>query len=84
MSMRRTSLLLDEKLLAEATRLSGERTHSRTVGRALEDYVRRIKAGRILELADSGLWKDDLARVRADRPVRKPRRSPVRGSRVPR
>ena len=33
----------------EATRLSGERTYSRAVERALKDVVRRAKARRILE-----------------------------------
>ena len=50
--MKRTNLVLDENLLEEATRLAGERTYSRTVERALEDFVRRIRAGRILELAN--------------------------------
>ena len=52
-----TNLVLDEGLLEEATRLSGERTYSRTVERALEEFVRRAKARKILELAGSGLWK---------------------------
>lgn len=65
--MKRTTLVLDEKLLAEATRLAGERTYSRTVERALEDLVRRIKARRILDLAGSGLWEGDLSEMRRDR-----------------
>ena len=64
--MKRTSLTLDEHLLEEALRLSGERTYSKTVDRALEEFVRRIKARRILELAHSGLWKGDLAEMRRD------------------
>lgn len=64
--MKRTSLTLDEHLLQEAQRLSGERTYSKTVDRALGEFVRRIKAGRILELAHSGLWKGDLAEMRRD------------------
>jgi Arc/MetJ family transcription regulator len=79
--MKRTNLVLDEKLLEEATRLSGERTYSRTVERALADYVRRIKAQRILELAGSGLWEGDLAGMRRDRPARRP---PAGGKRVSR
>jgi len=79
--MKRTNLVLDENLLEEATRLSGERTYSRTVDRALADYVRRIKARRILELAGSGLWEGDLSEMRADRPARRPS---ARGSRVSR
>ena len=53
----------------EATRLSGERTYSRTVERALRDFVARAKARRILDLAGSGLWKGDLSVVREDRGV---------------
>jgi hypothetical protein len=76
--MRRTNLVLNGELLEEATRLSGERTYSRTVERALEDFVRRAKAKRILELAGSGLWEGNLAIVREDRGAYRTRR---RGSR---
>jgi len=51
--MKRTSLVLRKELLEEAVRLSGERTYSRTVELALKDFVRRLKARRILELAGS-------------------------------
>lgn len=64
--MKRTNLVLDERLLEEATRLSGERTYSRTVERALDELVRRLKARRILDLAGSGLWEGDLSAVRED------------------
>jgi hypothetical protein len=77
--MKRTNLVLREDLLEEAVRLSGERTYSRTVERALEDFVRRIKARRILELAGSGLWEGNLAEMRDDRP--NGRRRKPRGSR---
>lgn len=79
--MKRTTLVLDEHLLEEATRLAGERTFSRTVGRALEDFVKRIKAGRILELAGSGLWEGDLREMRRDAPRRRIARGTPRGSR---
>ena len=72
--MKRTNLVLDELLLEEATRLSGERTYSRTVERALQDFVRRAKARRVLELAGSGLWEGDLATVREDQGVYRTRR----------
>ena len=64
--MKRTNLVLDEKLLEEATRLSGEKTYSAAVGRALEDFVRRIKSRRILDLRGSGLWEGNLAEMRSD------------------
>lgn len=76
--MKRTNLVLDEALLEEATLLSGERTHSRTVQRALKDLVRRAKAHRVVDLAGSGLWEADLAGEREDRGVYRTRR---RGSR---
>lgn len=64
--MKRANLVLDAQVLEEALRLSGERTYSRAVQRALEDYVRRAKAGRIFELAGSGLWEGDLSAMRGD------------------
>lgn len=72
--MKRTNLVLNGDLLEEATRLSGERTYSRTVERALEDFVRRARARRILELAGSGLWEGDLTEVREDRGTYRTRR----------
>ena len=74
--MKRTNLVLDEQLLEEVTRASGERTYSRAVTRAIEDYLRRHRAGRILELAGSGLWEGDLAEMREDRPSRREPRAP--------
>jgi Arc/MetJ family transcription regulator len=79
MRMKRTNLVLDERLLEEATRLAGERTYSRTVDRALADFVRRARAGKLLELAGSGLWEGDLAAMRRDAPKARsssPRRAP--------
>jgi putative antitoxin of VapBC-like toxin-antitoxin system len=73
--MKRTNLVLREDLLEEATRLSHEKTYSRTVDRALEEFVRRLKARQILELRGSGLWEGDLASMRGDaRPSRRRRR----------
>jgi hypothetical protein len=65
--MKRTNVVINEHLLEEAVRLSGERTYSRTIERALEDFVRRIKARRILELAGSGLWEGHLSKMRRAR-----------------
>jgi hypothetical protein len=71
--MKRANLVLREDLLEEATRLSGEKTYSRAVERALEDYVRRAKARQILQLQGKGLWQGDLSVMREDRPVRRRR-----------
>ena len=78
--MKRTNLVLREDLLEEATRLSGEKTYSRAVERALEEFVRRIKARRILELRGSGLWDGDLGEMRGDRAVAKRKRRSRRWS----
>jgi Arc/MetJ family transcription regulator len=71
--MKRTNLVLDEETLEEATRLSGEKTYSAAVMRALEDFVRRAKARQILELRGSGLWEGDLSDMRRDR--KRPKRA---------
>ncbi len=71
--MVRKNLVLDEQLLEEALRLSGERTYSAAVQRALDEFVRRVRARRILTLGGSGLWEGELAEMRGDRPRRRPR-----------
>jgi hypothetical protein len=76
--MKRTNLVLDGNLLEEATQLSGERTYSKTVERALREMVRRVKARQILDLAGSGLWQGDLTVMREDKGIYRTRR---RGSR---
>jgi Arc/MetJ family transcription regulator len=78
--MKRTNLVLDERLLEEAVKVSGERTYSAAVGRALEMYVRRARSRQILSLAGTGLWQGDLSVMREDRvPYSAPRKR--RGSR---
>ena len=69
--MKRTNLVLNAALLEETLKVSRERTYSRAVERAMEDFVRRAKARRILELAGSGAWDGDLGRVREDSPAYK-------------
>lgn len=61
--------MLDEDLLEEAVRLSGEKTYSDAVRLALRELVRRIRAQSILELRGSGLWKGNLGEMREDRPA---------------
>ena len=64
--MKRTNVVIDEVLLDEAVRVSGERTYSRTIERALEEMVSRAKARSIDQLAGSGLWTGSLSEMRAD------------------
>ena len=76
--MKRTNVVLDEDLLEEAVRVSGERTYARTIERALQEMVRRAKARGIEQLAGSGLWVGDLSEMRGDAPVVRERRSVYR------
>ena len=69
--MKRTNLVLDAHLLEETLRVSQERTYSRAVERAMEEFVRRARARHILDLAGSGAWAGDLSVVREDRPTYK-------------
>ena len=64
--MKRTNLVLNEDLLEEATALSGAKTYSKTVNLALADFVRRVKAKKILTLSGTGLWEGDLPEMRKD------------------
>ena len=64
--MKRTNLVLPADLLEETLQLSGERTYSKAVARAMADFVARAKARRILELRGSGLWQGDLTEMRED------------------
>lgn len=68
--MRRTNLVLDEYKLEEARRLTGERTYSAAVNRALEELLRQSKARLILTLAGSGKWRGNLPEMRGDRRTR--------------
>ena len=65
--MKRTNLVLNEELLKETVRVSGEKTYSRAVERAMEAFVRHHRAWRILDLAGTGAWKGDLSEMRHDR-----------------
>jgi len=71
--MKRTNLVLDEQVLEEATRLSGEKTYSAAVQRALVEFIRRSRAHQILELRGTGHWEGDLSEMRRDSPARKRR-----------
>jgi Arc/MetJ family transcription regulator len=66
--MKRTSLVLDERLAKEALRLSREKTVSATVNKALAEMIRGIKARRILRFTGSGIWSGNLAEMRDDQP----------------
>ena len=75
--MRRTNLVLEGELLDEARRVSGARTYSETVNKALSELVRRHRMRSITEFFGKGLWKGDLQEMREDTLPRKRRRRSV-------
>ena len=88
-------MILDEKLLEEAVRRTGEKTYSATINRALQELVRRLTFEEGYKaISGSGWWEGDLAEMRRGREfdfpdeirdtplLAKPkRRKPRRGSR---
>jgi Arc/MetJ family transcription regulator len=54
----RTTVEIDEKLLATAERITGEKSPSKVVNKALEEYIRRWRAERLI--ASLGTWDLDL------------------------
>ena len=67
--MKRTNVVLDEQLLEEAVRVSGEKTYARTIERALSEMVRRARARSIEAYAGSGVWHGNLSEMRRDDPA---------------
>jgi Arc/MetJ family transcription regulator len=74
--MKRTNLVLDEKLLHEAQRVLGAKTYSEAVNMALDSAVRQATAAGLMELMGSGIWEGDLGKMREDRPSRPSSRKP--------
>jgi len=65
--MPRTSIKLDEKIVAEALRLTGKKTKDEVVNFALEELVRKIKRKNILGLEGKVKWTGNLDEMRKSR-----------------
>jgi Arc/MetJ family transcription regulator len=65
--MKRTNLVLDEKLLHDATALLGLKTYSEVVNRALAETIKTIKIRNIANFFGHDVWKGDLGEMREDR-----------------
>jgi hypothetical protein len=72
--MKRTNLVLDERLLAEATRVLAAKTYSAAVNTALEEVVRIRKIQSMQGFFGSGIWDGDLTQMREDKPPRRRRK----------
>lgn len=65
--MKRTNLIIDEQLLAEAKRLLGANTQSDTVNQALAETIRMLKIRGLIGFFGTGVWTGDLAEMRDDK-----------------
>ena len=67
MRMKRTNLVLDAKLLDEATHLLGVKTYSAAVNLALAEVMRLRKIQGLPQFFGRGLCQGDLQEMREDR-----------------
>jgi len=65
--MLRTNIELDEKLVAEAMKLTNLKTKKELVNYALDELVRKIKRKKILDLEGRVEWTGDLSEMRKSR-----------------
>ncbi|MGD0774584.1 MAG: type II toxin-antitoxin system VapB family antitoxin [Candidatus Solibacter sp.] len=68
--MKRTTLVLDERLLAQVTQVLAAKTYSAAVNTALEEVIRPRKVQSIPHFFGSRIWEGDLPQMREDRPGR--------------
>lgn len=71
MHMKRTNLVLDERLLKEATQTLAAKTYSAAVNTALAEVIRVRKIQSVPFFFGTGLWQGDLSQMREDRPARR-------------
>jgi Arc/MetJ family transcription regulator len=89
--MKRTNVILDEELLENARRATGERTYSATITKALEAVVKRKKFWdayrRFEDMAARGdfFWPGYLEEIRPNAySLQKPKRASAHEKRAPR
>jgi len=62
--MKRTNIVLDEELVAEAKKATGIKTTRELVDTALRELVRQKDIRKILELRGEVEWEGDLSEMR--------------------
>ncbi|MGH7885388.1 MAG: type II toxin-antitoxin system VapB family antitoxin [Thermodesulfobacteriota bacterium] len=63
--MKRTNVVIDEKLLEEGMRVTGLKTYKELIDTALRDLVRREKQLGIRDLRGTIQWEGDLDEIRS-------------------
>lgn len=64
--MKRTNLVLDEKILEKTLFYSQKKTYSDAVMTAMEEFIRIKEASKIFAFQGSGIWSGDLSLMRKD------------------
>jgi Arc/MetJ family transcription regulator len=67
LSMGRTNIELDEKLVSEAMKLTKKKTKKDLVNYAVEELVRKLKRKKMLELEGKVEWTGKLDETRKNR-----------------
>jgi len=67
--MKRTNIVMDEKLIKEGMKTTGIKTRRALVDYAFRDLLRRESQKRILELKGKVHWEGDLSSMRKGRRV---------------
>jgi Arc/MetJ family transcription regulator len=65
--MKRTNIVIDEKLMKKALKATGIKTQKEVVDFALKELVRRQSQKKILELKGSVEWEGDIKEMRKGR-----------------
>ena len=65
--MKRTNVVLDEKLVGKGMRLTGIDTQKASIDYALRELVRRKEQKKMLKLKGKIVWEGDLEELRAER-----------------
>jgi len=65
--MKRTNIVLDEKLVGKGMRLTGIDTQKALIDYALRELVRRKEQKSILKLKGKISWEGDLHKLRSNR-----------------
>lgn len=73
--MKRTNLVLDEKLLAEMMSFFKVKTYSEAVNKAMAEIARQQSVLGLWEFVGSGIWQGDLAEMRGDSPRRRKKKT---------
>ncbi|MFO7890996.1 MAG: type II toxin-antitoxin system VapB family antitoxin [bacterium] len=65
--MKRTNIVINEKLVEEGKKISGIRTTKELVDVSLREFIRRGKQKHILDLKGTVDWQGDIEKMRQTR-----------------